>query len=139
MSVYILIISETCHRMCTTVCLQVEEWQGRTCIQNGSSVVVKEHKTATSQVAEVPLTADQEHVRLYSKLHYNCVRVCLCVFKCIYLFLFGAVSSVLALYFFVLNHHLLPFLVVYTTTFYPTSQINLTSLAFVISTTSTKR
>lgn len=41
--------------------MTVEEWQGRTRIQNGSSVAVKEYKTAASQVAEVPLTADQEH------------------------------------------------------------------------------
>ncbi|XDV25885.1 hypothetical protein PO909_029717 [Leuciscus waleckii] len=41
--------------------MTVEEWQGRTRTQNGSSVAVKEHKTAASQVTEVPLTADQEH------------------------------------------------------------------------------
>ncbi|CAM4575422.1 unnamed protein product [Leuciscus chuanchicus] len=41
----------------------VEEWQGRTRTQNGSSVAVKEHKTAASQVTEVPLTVDQEHNR----------------------------------------------------------------------------
>ncbi|XP_051741329.1 uncharacterized protein LOC127507922 [Ctenopharyngodon idella] len=41
--------------------MTVEEWKGRTRHPNGASVAVKEHKTAASQIAEVPLTDDQEH------------------------------------------------------------------------------
>nr|XP_055063043.1 uncharacterized protein LOC129446115 [Misgurnus anguillicaudatus]XP_055063044.1 uncharacterized protein LOC129446115 [Misgurnus anguillicaudatus] len=41
--------------------MTVEEWQGRKRLQNGCSVAVKEHKTAASQVAELPLTTEQEH------------------------------------------------------------------------------
>nr|XP_055062909.1 uncharacterized protein LOC129445950 [Misgurnus anguillicaudatus]XP_055062910.1 uncharacterized protein LOC129445950 [Misgurnus anguillicaudatus] len=41
--------------------MTVEEWQRRRPLQNGCSVAVKEHKTAASQVAEIPLTAEHEH------------------------------------------------------------------------------
>ncbi|XP_016334581.1 uncharacterized protein LOC107683004, partial [Sinocyclocheilus anshuiensis] len=51
--------------------MTVEEWLGRSRRENGVSVAVKEHKTATSQVAEVPLSDEQELVSLYSKLHHN--------------------------------------------------------------------
>ncbi|XP_065096745.1 uncharacterized protein [Paramisgurnus dabryanus] len=41
--------------------MTVEEWQERRHTNNGCSVAIKEHKTAASQVAEVPLNAEQEH------------------------------------------------------------------------------
>ncbi|KAK7172411.1 hypothetical protein R3I93_004670 [Phoxinus phoxinus] len=51
--------------------MTVEEWQGRTQTEDGCSVAVKEHKTAASQVAEVPLTADQE---LWFSLYFRHIR-----------------------------------------------------------------
>ncbi|XDV42543.1 hypothetical protein PO909_011180 [Leuciscus waleckii] len=42
------------HRPGVVTNMTVEEWQGITRLQNGSSVAVKEHKMAASQVAEVP-------------------------------------------------------------------------------------
>lgn len=49
--------------MCKTVCLQVEDWEGRSRIENGVCVAVKEHK--------VPLSHEQELVSLYSLLYNN--------------------------------------------------------------------
>nr|XP_055049520.1 uncharacterized protein LOC129435035 [Misgurnus anguillicaudatus] len=51
--------------------MTVEEWQGRKRSQNGCSVAVKEHKTAASQVAELPLTAEQEH---WFELYFEKIR-----------------------------------------------------------------
>lgn len=57
--------------MCKTVCLQVEEWEERSLEESGVSIAVKEHKTAASQVAEVPLSDEQELVSLYRNFNHN--------------------------------------------------------------------
>ncbi|XP_067271181.1 uncharacterized protein [Pseudorasbora parva] len=51
--------------------MTVEEWQGRTRFPEGSCIAVKEHKTAASQIAEVPLTTDQD---LWFSLYFNHIR-----------------------------------------------------------------
>ncbi|KAL0170895.1 hypothetical protein M9458_035491, partial [Cirrhinus mrigala] len=51
--------------------MTVEDWEGRIRKENGVCVAVKEHKTAASQVAEVPLSDEQE---LWFDLYFSEVR-----------------------------------------------------------------
>ncbi|KAK7135191.1 hypothetical protein R3I94_013986, partial [Phoxinus phoxinus] len=51
--------------------MTVEEWESRTHLPDGASVVVKEHKTAASQVAQVPLSDEQER---WFGLYFNEIR-----------------------------------------------------------------
>ncbi len=68
---FLLFLVPMPHKCAKLSVCRLRNGRERSLKESGVSIAVKEHKTAASQVAEVPLSDEQELVSLYRNFNHN--------------------------------------------------------------------